>query len=590
MRALLSHVRLLVLLALCVPPASKAQFTRLDWKLTTVGKVRQVLTNQGTFNKADTRYPGLINTEFPPGSTEEHLFQGGLWVGGITPTSDTLVSETQSHFGPNEFYPTAAQWDTIWVAKRGDTLQVPYWPNYVGISDQDFVCRYSDYNVLNIDNHIPLYLDIVQTTYSWSSSPVDEFLIHKYYIVPKKFSISNVYVGFWMHGSTGTINCGDNFIDENVRYYPQYHLALDEDSPSGCDGKAISPVGFGIISPDTPGLRWTMKYYEHETLPTRDIPEYIEMSSGTVMPDRVDQPSRAHIILAVGPFNVNVGDTIKVEMAEVFGFGLNGMLNNAAYLAFLKSKNFRVPSAPPVPKLRVSNVNHEVHLDWRPLDPSTNPELYTDPYRGDTITRPFEGYRVYRSTKGLDGPWTVLADYDVVDDIGYNAGLEYSYSDVGLVNNVEYYYAVSAYSKADKTINFPSQETSLSANAVASVPGTVPPSSVGQVAVVPNPYRGDIAYSSYNPPWEKPQGNRPWWMEQDRRIQFIHLPPYCEIKIYTLSGDLVNTVWHESATRGYEDWNLTSSVGQAVSSGIYLFTVEDKTNGQVQVGKFVIIK
>ena len=41
---------------------------------------------------------------------------------------------------------------------------------------------------------------------------------------------------------------------------------------------------------------------------------------------------------------------------------------------------------------------------------------------------------------------------------------------------------------------------------------------------------------------------------------------------------------------GYEDWNLTSSIGQAISSGIYLFTVEDVANGKVQVGKFVIIK
>jgi hypothetical protein len=294
--------------------------------------------------------------------------------------------------------------------------------------------------------------------------------------------------------------------------------------------------------------------------------------------------------MAFGPYNLNVGDTLKVQIAEIFGYGLDGMLNNTAYLTFLKSKDFRVPSAPPVPNLTVKTVNHEVHLDWTPHDASTNPELYTDPNRGDTITKPFEGYRVYRSTRGLDGPWTVLADYDIIDDIGYNTGLEYVYTDAGLVNNVEYYYAVTAYSKADNVINFPSQETSLSGNAVAAVPGTSPPSTVGQVAVVPNPYRGDIAYNSYNPPWEKPQGNRPWWMEQDRRIQFIHLPPNCEIKIYTLSGDLVNTVRHQSTTRGYEDWNLTSSVGQAIASGIYLFTVEDKNNGQVQVGKFVIIK
>ncbi len=122
------------------------------------------------------------------------------------------------------------------------------------------------------------------------------------------------------------------------------------------------------------------------------------------------------------------------------------------------------------------------------------------------------------------------------------------------------------------------------------VPGTAPPKTVGEVAVVPNPYRGDVAYNSYNPPWEKPSGNRPWWMEQDRRIQFIHLPAQCEIRIFTLAGDLVNTLQHTDPDRGYEDWNLTSHVGQAISSGLYIFTVEDKTNGKVQVGKFVVIK
>ena len=146
-----------------------AQFTKLDYKVTTVGKIRQVLNNQGTLDKAMTRYPGLIMAEFPAGSDEEHLYQGGLWVGAITPSGDTLVSETRSHYAPLEFYPSASQWDTVWVGAKGDTLQIPYWPNYVAVSDQDFICRYNDYNLLNIPDHTPLYVEITQTTYAWSS-------------------------------------------------------------------------------------------------------------------------------------------------------------------------------------------------------------------------------------------------------------------------------------------------------------------------------------------------------------------------------------------------------------------------------------
>ncbi len=567
-----------------------AQFidAKLDYRVTTTGKMRQVITNMGTFDKGRTRFPGLINAEFPAGSNEEHLFQGGIWVGAITPTGDTLVSMSEAHFSPHEFYPTKNPWDSIWTGLKGDTLQIPYWQNYVCVSDQDFVCRYSDDNILNVDNHTPLNLDIVQTTYSWSSGQLSEFLLYKYYIVPKKIPLKNVYIAFWMHSAIGDIGAGDNFIDEYTHWFADFKMAMAEDSPGGTDGAAISPIGFSVMAP-TDAQSYSFNYYEHEELPLKDPDCYKEMASGRIMPDRIER-ARAHIILGFGPFQANVGDTIKVEMAEIFGTGVAGALKNAAYLKFLKSKDFHVPSPPPKPKLRVTTTNHEVSLDWTPQPGRVNPELYTDPNRGDSVIHPFEGYRLYKSTKGPDGPWTLLAEYDVINEDGHNTGLQYTYRDVGLLNNIEYYYGLTAFSKPDKVINFPSQETSISASAVTVVPGTAPPATVGEVAAVPNPYRGDIAYNSYSPPWERPQGNRPWWMEQDRRIQFINLPASCQIKIYTLAGDLVNTLIHHDAERGYEDWNLTSSIGQAIASGIYLFTVEDLNNAKVQVGKFVIIK
>ena len=147
-----------------------------------------------------------------------------------------------------------------------------------------------------------------------------------------------------------------------------------------------------------------------------------------------------------------------------------------------------------------------------------------------------------------------------------------------------------AFSKPDTVTNFPSQESTISGNAIAVTPGTAIPETVGKVAVVPNPYRGDVRYQDFNPPWEKPGGNRVRWTENDRRIQFINLPSPSEIKIYTMAGDLVETIQHNSLDKGFADWNLTSSIGQTVASGIYLFTVEDLRNGNTQVGKFVIIK
>jgi len=567
-----------------------AQFTNLDYKVHNVGKVQQVITNMGTLDPALTDFPGLVYCEFPPNSKEEHLYQGGFWVGAINPDGDTLVSVSKTHYTPHEFYPTAAPDDTIWVVSKGDTVDLPYWPGYVGISDQDFICKYSDYNLLNIDNHNPLYLDVIQTSFAWSSPPLDEFILFNYYITPTRHDLKDCYVAFWMHSEIGTINASDNFIDEYVYYFPEHQMTVAEDEAAGNDGVSISPIGYKIVHPHDSTMIWTWKYYEHENLVNRDVDVYAEMAKNIIMYNRVD-PARGHIMLAFGYIpRLAVGDTLRVTMAEVLGFGMEGLLNNAEYIDFLATKDFRVPSAPPVPNFTYQIDNKQVTLNWQPTE-RNNPEIYRDPYRGDTEVQPFEGYRLYKSTISRDGPWTLLAEYDLAgNNIGYNTGLKYGYRDTGLLNNVEYYYTLTAFSKPDPVSLFPSQETSLKANAITVIPGTAAPESVGKVAVVPNPYRGDVAYNSYNPPWEKPGGSRDRWMEQDRRIQFINLPSRCAIKIYTLSGDLIDEIRHEDPDKGFEDWNLTSGIGQAISSGIYLFTVEDLKNGNVQTGKFIIIK
>lgn len=570
-----------------------AQWTNIDYKIHNVGNVRQIITNMGTLDDTDgnTKYSGLINCEMPAGSNEEHVYQGGIWIGGITPNGDTLVSVSSTHFTPHEFYPSSESWDTIWVATKGDTLDIPYWPNYAAVSDQDFICRYSDYNITNIENHVPMYLDVIQRSYAWSSTPLDEFIVYNYDIIPTKINLSKVYIGFWIHGEIGDNEVGSNFIDELTKFYPENQMVVGEDGEGGDDGNTISPLGIKILDPVDTSLTWTYKWYDHTDLNgyVRDPFTYSDaMCSGQIMQDRPDQ-ERFHATICFGPYdNVQVGDTLHFEVGEIFGYGLDALQDNAEYLEFLRDREYKVPFAPPKPTVTVTPSNHQIKLNWE--QSAATVENYVDPYRGDNSPQPFEGYRVYKSTSSIDGPWTLLAEYDIADnEFGNNFGIQHEYTDVGLLNNVEYYYTVTAFSKPDEPTNFPSLESSLGGNSKYAIPGTAQPETVGKVAVVPNPYRGDVDYSSYDPQWEKPSGSRTTWMEQDRRIQFINLPNNCIVKIYTLAGDLVYTKHHESDI-GYWDWDLTSYIGQAVGSGIYLFTAEDKSNGQVQVGKFVIIK
>ncbi len=578
-----------------------AQWTTLDWKMHNVGKVRQLITNMGTLDdshdRVRTAYPGLIFCEMPAGSNEEHIYQAGIWIAAIDPNGDTLVSVSRTHFTPHEMFPSAEPWDTVWVATKNDTLDIPYWPKYTAIADQDFICRYGDYHILNIENHKPLFIDVIQRSYAWSAPPLDEFIVLNYDVLPLKFNLKNVFIGFWLHGKIGNNDVADNFIDEFTYFFPENRLIVGEDAKDGNDGTAISPIGIKILDPIDSTLTWTYKWYNHEDMSGhgRDAVLFRQtMATGEIMQNRQDA-ERVHVTVCFGPYpEISVGDTLHFEIGEVFGYGMAATMENAKYLDFLRDRDYKVPFPPPKPPLRVTIRSHEVHLNWRAQPGDINPETYKDPYRGDNSPQPFEGYRVYKSTVSAQGPWTLIAAFDVpANDFESNIGLDYDYTDIGLLNNFEYFYTVTAFSKPDKPTNFPSQESSKNANAQVVVPGTPSPETVGEVAVVPNPYRGDEAYHQYNPQWEKPTGSRQLWMEQDRRIQFINLPSECEIKIYTLAGDLITTISHlgnHAAKQGYEDWNLTSSVGQAIASGIYFFTVEDPQTGEVQVGKFVIIK
>jgi hypothetical protein len=82
---------------------------------------------------------------------------------------------------------------------------------------------------------------------------------------------------------------------------------------------------------------------------------------------------------------------------------------------------------------------------------------------------------------------------------------------------------------------------------------------------------------------------------QGKRLTFLNLPAYCNIHIYTMTGDRVQTLYHTSGT-GDEAWvrQLTYS-NQAVVSGVYFFIVEelDSPNGtetgKIAKGKFIVV-
>jgi hypothetical protein len=69
-------------------------------------------------------------------------------------------------------------------------------------------------------------------------------------------------------------------------------------------------------------------------------------------------------------------------------------------------------------------------------------------------------------------------------------------------------------------------------------------------------------------------------------MEFIHLPDMATVRIYTLSGDLVQTLQSEGS--GTLVWNMLSNNGQGIAPGLYYYNVESSVG--TRVGKFAVIK
>lgn len=106
-------------------------------------------------------------------------------------------------------------------------------------------------------------------------------------------------------------------------------------------------------------------------------------------------------------------------------------------------------------------------------------------------------------------------------------------------------------------------------------------SALDEIAVVPNPY---VVSAS----WEKQHNFNSGRGEQ--KIDFIHLPLKCTIKIFTLRGYLVRELEHNSSLLdGTESWNLITKDGMSLAYGVYIYHVEVPGVG-TKIDKFVVIQ
>lgn len=73
-------------------------------------------------------------------------------------------------------------------------------------------------------------------------------------------------------------------------------------------------------------------------------------------------------------------------------------------------------------------------------------------------------------------------------------------------------------------------------------------------------------------------------------LKFVNLPPRAIVRIYSVSGILVQVLTHNDPTGGGElDWDLRNRSNQFVASGVYFYHVES-ADGRTKVGRFTVVQ
>jgi len=304
---------------------------------------------------------------------------------------------------------------------------------------------------------------------------------------------------------------------------------------------------------------------------------------------------RPEFLISVGPLTLAPFQEIKIVFAEVLGEmdrakivaggvenidrlaqeSLEALIQNVTAAKELYSRNYQPLAHPPMTptdgenSLDIQIEPGKITLSWPQLQDS-----YRDPATG---LNDFAGYRIYRSTYFVIGPWSLIAEIPkdnatIVDGV-------VKYEDSDLPEGVGNYYCVTSY---DSDGN---ESGKVNSNRFPVYPLRKPNDQFPkQVYVVPNPFRQHSGLLG--------QGER-------YRIEFIGLPAKCKIKIFTPTGDLIQELHHDDGS-GSTAWGSVLGLDYqlskwmlGISPGVYVFLVESLVadhKGEVHIGKFAIMK
>ncbi len=638
--------------------------TLITFRTTTANNMALTFFNTG-FLGSNMSSRQLASLEYPDGSAQEHLVRAGLWVGGLVSRTgeiadaESLVSTVtiDGYYGSSaqdalsEFFPASSEIEELSILPNSR-----YFDPIHAKSEQDLICRYIDRHNHAGDRHKPLDISVTQEILQFSFEPFDAVLILNYAItnVHPENLLFDVYAGVYTEFASGWKDGYDEwppsgwfykkdiaYVD-SLRLLTEHHYLLDGGNcPSwiGCQLLGTRPIPIDSMRVSMNWWQWDPTGSNPAT-PDQDWERYALMSNGSTDPTGGSEAPRVDpvTLLSVGPMGtasfedssgvthwfLEPGDTVTVSFAFVGGLpspdaepprnAQQDIAYNAQWAQTAFDLNFNIPVPPPSPSLFIEAYHRRMRLWWDDL-----PLGFIDP---KSRTQDFEGFRVYASDFTKTEGFALLGEFDLVDSLQFDTGLDdilapeplvrvqasgdtlvypYRYDIRDVRDGFKYWVSVTSFDTG--SIDIDPLESGIPQNRQFVIPGARSEETPGgQVIVFPNPYRGDAA-------WDEE-------LVRDRYLWFAGLPARCTIRIYSLAGDHVQTLQFDADTYGATDvrgiydptdvrnpagdipvlsgnmaaWDLTTRKDQAIASGLYLFSVEDLDTGEIHRGKFLIMK
>jgi fibronectin type 3 domain-containing protein len=564
-----------------------------------VGKVQMVVSDWGAFCLLDNNqvYPNFVYS----GKAYLDPFSE-IWVGnaqGNVASAYDNAGDADNIPVPGEWMPTTPNGGVSYVSdnpQSNQTIHAQYSPD-----------RYRDF---------PYKITLDQYTYAWDSTIYpndDEYIMVKLVLTNRgNTEIKDFYIAVQTNWDVDFNDWEDDLVDWDAQR--QTGFAYDS------NGSETTQVGLALISG---------KFASHNIV---DVSQWVYLDSDRSMlmsngeidnVQTIKSKSCNYLnVISTGPYNISAGGSVSVVYALVIGQNLNDFRANV---------DSAIARAITPAKLTVSPNKQSVSLSWSQsispdvvtykiyrskvsgsgysqiaqvpvdnnsyddnsvdkgslsyyvvrgvtangresgysnevssapgvapqspsnltikTDASSKPLLHWEGINDSEIT----GYRIFRNSTGSI-PWTPIATVDksvqfFIDDNTY-AGNTYYYT----VSSVNLYNWISDYSNV-VSINFPAP--------------IKPASDLKTVKVVPQPC---IGLST---------------------IKFTNLTPMANIRIYTLDGKLIKTIYHVNNTNE-EEWDLQSDSGTPLASGMYIYHIEsfkpEEASKFTINGKFAIIK